>query len=74
MSWLLHELRRVDTTEPITVLVGRAAAYAPLNDPHAVAGLLGELREGGTEGEITVLLARDHAALQDPRAVAWLLH
>ena len=53
-----------------------AAAYAALDDPSAVAGLLGALREAGADHQVAALLARDpaaHAALDDPSAVAGLL-
>jgi hypothetical protein len=53
-----------------------AAAHVSLDDPYAVAGLLGRLREAGAQEQATALLHRDPAAhvfLDDPAAVAWLL-
>ena len=53
-----------------------AAAHIRLDDPDAVARLLGELRKTGARGQATVLLRRDPAArvrLHDPHAVARLL-
>ena len=54
----------------------RAAGHASLDDPRAVASLLGALREAGASDAVTALLARDpagHASLDDPGAVAELL-
>ena len=53
-----------------------AAAHAPLDDPYAVARLLGVLREAGAQEQATALLQRDpaaHVSLDDPDTVAWLL-
>ena len=54
------------------------AAHASLDDPRAVADLLGALREAGASDAVAALLARDPAAqvrldLDDPGAVAALL-
>ena len=53
-----------------------AAAHAALDDPGAVASLLGSLRAAGAHEQAAALLARDpaaHAALDDPCGVARLL-
>ncbi len=53
-----------------------AAAHAALDDPGAVASLLGSLEAAGAPEQAAALQARDlaaHAALDDPRAVASLL-
>jgi len=53
-----------------------AAAHASLDDPAAVAALLGRLREAGAEQQTTALLHRDlaaHVCLDNPLAVAGLL-
>ena len=53
-----------------------AAAHVALDDPGAVAILLGSLREAGAQDQATALLRRDpaaYAALDDPSAVASLL-
>ena len=53
-----------------------AAAHASLDDPQAVAELLGALREAGADEQAAALLARDpaaHASLNKPAAVTELL-
>ena len=53
-----------------------AATHVLLDDPGAVAGLLGGLWAQGAEQQATALLRRDpaaHVSLNDPRAVARLL-
>jgi hypothetical protein len=55
-----------------TVLADRAAAHAPLGDPHVVI-LLGVLWKTGVQDQVTALLRRDPAArvsLDDPSPVA----
>ena len=50
--------------------------HVSLDDPRAVAALLGELREAGAQDQVTALLRRDpaaHASLGNPHAVALLL-
>ena len=52
------------------------AAHVSLDNPDAVAWLLGRLREAGTQEQVTALLHRDpaaHVSLDNPRAVAGLL-
>lgn len=53
-----------------------AAAHASLDDPVAVAALLGRLRDAGPEQQAAALLHRDpaaHVCLDNPLAVAGLL-
>ena len=53
-----------------------AAAHATLDDPGAVASLLGALREAGATGQVTALLNRDpatHATLDHPAGADSLL-
>jgi hypothetical protein len=53
-----------------------AAAHAPLDDPYAVARLLGRLRGFGAGEQVATLLARDpaaHASLDYLHGVDWLL-
>ena len=52
-----------------------AAAHVSVDDPYAVARLLGNLREAGAHEQATALAERAaaHVSLDDPYAVAWLL-
>ena len=63
----LHQVRPGDTARAACW----AAGHASLDDPRAVAGLLGALREAGASDAVTTLLARDpagHASLDNPGA------
>ena len=55
--------------------VSWAAVHVSLDDPAAVASLLGTLRGAGAEEQVTALADRAiaHVPLDDPGAVAWLL-
>ena len=74
-AWLLESLLEVWAGKQATVLADRAAAHAPLGDPHVVI-LLGVLWKTGAQDQVTTLLRRDPAArvpLDDPSPVAALL-
>ncbi|MDN3354924.1 hypothetical protein [Actinomadura sp. DC4] len=65
------------TREQVGVVAERAAIRLPLDDPRAVARLLGDLELAGRREEIGLLLDRGpaaHVALDDPDAVATLLY
>ena len=68
----LYQVSPVDTSRAARW----AVSHASLDDPWAVAGLLGELRTAGADDAVCALLDRDpvrHAGLDDPWAVARLL-
>jgi hypothetical protein len=71
---LIGHLRQVSPGDT-TRAAHWAAGHARLDDPGAVAWLLGELREAGAGDAVTALAGRaaGHARLDDPGAVAWLL-
>ena len=74
-AWLLESLLEVGAGKQATVLADRAAAHAPLDDPHVVI-LLGVLWRAGAKKQVTTLMRRDpaaHVPLDDPGAVAALL-
>jgi hypothetical protein len=69
-------LRVAGADEQSPALADRAAAYASLDDPYAVALLLSALQEAGANEQAAMLLARDpaaHASLIDVDGVASLL-
>ena len=75
VSWLLEALLEMGAGQQATVLANRAAAHAPLADPHVVI-LLGVLWSWRAQDQVTALLRRDlaaHVPLDDPSAVAALL-
>jgi hypothetical protein len=68
----LRQVRPGDTTRAALWAVG----HASLDDPRAVASLLGALGAAGASDAVAALLARDparHVSLDDPGAVASLL-
>jgi hypothetical protein len=68
---LLHTLHPADQRP-----ADWAAAHTTLDDPRALAELLGALRAAGATAQVAALLGRDpaaHVSLDDPRAVAELL-
>jgi uncharacterized protein YidB (DUF937 family) len=72
---LLSQVSPGDTTRAALWAVGQAS-LASLDDPRAVALLLGALRAAGAGDAVTTLLARDpagQASLDDPLGVADLL-
>ncbi len=74
-AWLLEGLLEAGAGQQATVLADRAAAHAPVDDPHVVI-LLGLLWRWRAQDQVTTLLSRDPAAqvpLDDPDAVAALL-
>ncbi len=73
VAWLLERLLEAGAGQQATVLADRAAAHAPLGDPHVVI-LLGALWTAGAKDQVTTLLRRDPAArvsLEDPRPSVW---
>jgi hypothetical protein len=73
---LLITLWQAGAGEQAIALAARAAAHVALDDPDAVAGLLGALREVGAGEQAAVLLARDpagHAAVDHLVAIGGLL-
>ena len=74
-AWLLEGLLEAGAGQQATVLADRAAAHAPVDDPHVVI-LLGLLWRWRAQDQVTTLLSRDpaaHVPLDDPDAVAALL-
>ncbi|MFB8760687.1 hypothetical protein [Streptomyces nigra] len=62
--------------KPQAAALARRAAEVTLDDPGAVADLLEDMREVGTQEQVAALLARDpaaHANLENPGRVAHLL-
>ena len=61
---------------PVTVLASRVASQVSLDDPRAVAVVLGVLREAGADDAVHTLLDRDpaaHVSLDDLGLVTELL-
>jgi hypothetical protein len=74
-AWLLEGLLEVGAGQQATVLADRAAAHAPLDDPHVVI-LLGMLWNWRAQDQAATLLRRDpaaHVRIDDPSPVAALL-
>ena len=55
MTYLLDGLREAGADEQAAALADRAAAHAALDNPNAVASLLGWLLEAGADEQATTL-------------------